>query len=73
VVTAETRGDRSFSAVDLPIGSYEVTFTKSGFEKVVYDKILVQGGLTTTLNATLQPGQVTVICFSYSLRVRNQG
>jgi Carboxypeptidase regulatory-like domain len=60
VVTSETKADGSFSAFDLPIGNYEVTFTKSGFEKVVYPKIVVQGGLTTTLNASLQPGQVTV-------------
>lgn len=59
VVTQETKNDGSFSAVDLPIGTYEVTFTKQGFEKIVYDKIRIQGGLTTTLNATLQPGAVT--------------
>lgn len=59
VVTEETKNDGSFSAVDLPIGTYEVTFTKAGFEKVVYNKILIQGSLTTTLNATLQPGEVT--------------
>lgn len=59
VVTAQTKDDGSFSAADLPIGTYEVTITKENFEKVVYSRILVQGSLTTTLKATLQPGAVT--------------
>lgn len=59
VVTATTKDDGSFSIIDLPIGTYEVTFTKTGFEKVVYSQILVQGGLTATVKATLAPGAVT--------------
>ena len=59
VVTAETKDDGSFSAADLPIGNYEVTFTKEGFKTVVYSAILVQGNRTTTVNATLQAGAVS--------------
>jgi len=59
VVTAETKDDGSFSVVDLPIGTYEVTLTKQGFQKVVYPQILVQGNLTTSVKATLQPGEIT--------------
>jgi hypothetical protein len=59
VVNAETKGDGSFSVFDLPIGTYEVTFTKNGFEKGVYSQVPIKGSLTTTLNATMQPGQVT--------------
>ncbi len=59
VVTAQTKNDGSFNVVDLPIGTYEVTLTRPGFEKVVYSHILVQGSLTTTLNAVLRPGEVT--------------
>ena len=58
-VTAQTRGDGSFSVAALPIGAYEVTITKQGFEKAVYPQILVQGNLTTTVKATLQPGEIT--------------
>ncbi|HXR15746.1 MAG TPA: TonB-dependent receptor [Terriglobales bacterium] len=58
-VAAETKDDGSFSFIGLPIGTYEVTFSKTGFEKVVYPQILVQGNLTTTVKATLQPGEVT--------------
>jgi len=59
VVTAQTKNDGSYSVFDLPIGTYEVTVTKDGFEKEVYSQILVQGGATRTVNATLQPGAVT--------------
>ena len=59
LVTAQTKDDGSFSIIDLPIGTYEVTFTKTGFEKVVYSQILVQGSLTSTVKATLVPGAIT--------------
>jgi Carboxypeptidase regulatory-like domain/TonB dependent receptor len=58
-VTAQTKGDGSFSLADLPIGTYEVTITKQGFEKAVYPQIIVQGNLTTTVKAALQPGEIT--------------
>jgi hypothetical protein len=58
VVTAESRNDGSFSAAELPIGTYEVSFTKDGFKTAVYNQILVQGSRTATVNAKLQPGAV---------------
>jgi hypothetical protein len=58
-VTAQTKDDGSFNVADLPIGTYEVTFSKEGFQKAVYPSILVQGSLTTTVKATLQPGEIT--------------
>jgi hypothetical protein len=58
-VSATTKDDGSFSVVDLPIGTYEVTFSKDGFEKEVYSQILVQGDRTTTVNAKLSPGKVS--------------
>ena len=48
-VTAATKSDGSFSIADLPIGAYEVTFTKDGFETNVYSKILIQGNRTATI------------------------
>jgi hypothetical protein len=59
VINAQTKDDGSFSVVDLPIGTYEVTFSKEGFQKDVYSQILVQGGHTATVNAKLTPGVVT--------------
>jgi hypothetical protein len=55
-VTAQTKGDGSFSIADLPIGTYEVRFLKNGFESVDYPKIIVQGNRTTTIGAKLKAG-----------------
>jgi hypothetical protein len=55
-VTAQSKTDGSFSIADLPIGTYEVTFTKEGFERAVYPQIIVQGNRTATVNARLHPG-----------------
>lgn len=58
-VTAQTKNDGSFAIADLPIGTYEVTLTKEGFETAKYPQIIVQGSRTVTVNAKLTPGQVT--------------
>src|SRR5579859_134558 len=57
-VTAESNNDGSFSAANLPIGTYQLSFTKDGFKTAVYNQILVQGNRTATVNAKLQPGAV---------------
>ncbi|HME33219.1 MAG TPA: carboxypeptidase-like regulatory domain-containing protein, partial [Terriglobales bacterium] len=41
-LTAQSKNDGSFSIADLPIGTYEVKFTKDGFETAVYPQIIVQ-------------------------------
>ena len=58
-ISAQTRNDGSFSIADLPIGTYEVKFTKEGFETADYTQILVQGNRTVTVNARLKPGAAT--------------
>src|SRR5579871_6968891 len=55
-VSATSKPDGSFSIADLPIGTYEVSIIKEGFEKAVYPQIVVQGNRTTTLNGHLHPG-----------------
>jgi len=55
----KTRSDGSFSIVDLPIGTYSVTFSRSGFKTEIHSSILVQGNRTTTVNGSLQPGEVS--------------
>jgi hypothetical protein len=57
--TAKTKSDGSFSIVDLPIGTYSVTFSRSGFKTEVHLQIPVQGNRTTTVNGSLQAGEVT--------------
>jgi hypothetical protein len=58
-VTAETKADGSFNVADLPIGTYEVTFSKDGFQTAVYPQIILQGSRTTTVNAKIKPGAVS--------------
>ena len=58
-VTGTSKGDGSFSIADLPIGTYEVTFTKDGFQTAVYPQIIVQGSRTATVNAKLKPGAIS--------------
>jgi Carboxypeptidase regulatory-like domain len=70
--SAKTKSDGSFSIVDLPIGSYEVTFSRDGFKKEVHSQILVQSNRTTTVNATLQPGEVTAEITVTSTPLMNQ-
>jgi len=53
-VTATSNNDGSFSFVDLPPATYEVTFAKDGFKTQVYSQILVQSNRTTTVSAALQ-------------------
>jgi len=42
-VEAKTKSDGSFDIADLPIGTYEVSFLKDGFDTIVYSQIVVQG------------------------------
>ncbi len=58
-VTAQSKNDGSFVISDLPIGTYQVTFTKDGFQTAAYPQILVQGNRTATVNAKLKPGAVS--------------
>jgi hypothetical protein len=58
-VTETTKNDGSFSFVDLPLGTYEVTFSKDGFKTQINAQTLVTGNRTTTVNAALQPGEVS--------------
>src|ERR1700680_4280531 len=58
-VMAQSKSDGSFSITDLPIGTYEVSFIKKGFQTAVYPRIMAQGSRTSTVNAKLQPGAVS--------------
>src|SRR5713226_1067575 len=57
--TARSKSDGSFSIVDLPIGTYEVSFSKDGFKTEVHSQIIVQGGTTATVNGALQLGEIS--------------
>ncbi len=56
--TDETGG---YTFVNLPIGSYTLTFSHEGFDTQNIPSILVQANRTATVNATLQIGKVNEV------------
>ena len=56
--TQKTTSTGSYDFVNLPIGSYTLTFSHDGFETQRIPSIVVQADRTATLNATLKVGQV---------------
>jgi Carboxypeptidase regulatory-like domain len=57
-VTAHSQGTGSYSISNLPAGTYELTFTKQGFETESHGQILVNGDRTTTVDGSLKVGEV---------------
>jgi hypothetical protein len=56
--TQTTNSGGIYDFVNLPIGSYTLTFTHDGFETQKIPSIVVQADRTATVNATLKVGQV---------------
>jgi hypothetical protein len=57
--TAATKNDGSYNIPDLPVGTYELTFSKDGFKTEVHSQILVQANRTATVNSSLEVGSVS--------------
>jgi hypothetical protein len=51
---AVTTSSGEFAFQDLPLGTYELTATHSGFDKVRVDKVVVEVGKLTNLRLTLR-------------------
>lgn len=59
--TLKTNANGSYDFVNLPIGTYTITFTHEGFQTQKFPSIVVQADRTATVNATLPVGQVGTI------------
>jgi hypothetical protein len=57
--SAKTNGTGSYSFVNLPIGSYTLTYTADGFDVQKTEHIAVQADRTATVNATLKVGKTS--------------
>src|SRR5215472_14848666 len=57
--TTQTSGDGSYLIPELPIGSYEVTITQSGFQTSITRSVGVDVAGAKRVDTTLQPGQVS--------------
>lgn len=55
----QTSADGSYSIPELPIGTYEVTITQTGFQKSVTRGVDVNVAAQKRVDAQLKPGQVT--------------
>src|SRR5580658_6898799 len=53
-ITQRTDGNGSYSALNLPIGIYEVTISKTGFQTETHTQVLVSGNRTATVDGNLQ-------------------
>ncbi len=59
--TLKTNANGSYDFVNLPIGTYTLTFTHDGFQTQRVPSIMVQADRTATVNADLPVGQVGTI------------
>src|SRR2546428_9023984 len=48
-----------YALINLPLGEYQVTAKRAGFKEAVGSRVIVSVGSTTTLNITLEVGEVT--------------
>jgi hypothetical protein len=71
-LTERTQSNGSYSVANLPIGRYEVTFTKPGFEKETHTEIIVQGDRTTTVDGNLRVGATSTVIEVNSTPLMNQ-
>ncbi len=57
--TAATQNSGTYTFVGLNIGTYSLTITKNGFQKQVFDSVIVQAARITDVKASLQVGVAT--------------
>ena len=57
--TVKTNGTGEYTIVNLPIGTYTLTYTADGFDAQKTQHIAVQADRTASVNATLKVGQTT--------------
>jgi len=55
----ETHESGTYTFVNLSLGKYKLTVTKSAFKTQVYDDVVVEAARTTDISATLNVGAVT--------------
>jgi hypothetical protein len=58
-VTAHSQSGGNYSLPSLPPGTYEVTFSKTGFDAERHTEVLVNGDRTTTVQGSLKVGSVS--------------
>jgi hypothetical protein len=57
--TAVSDANGQYRLTNLPVGTYKVSFSLSGFKKEERDGVTLSSGFTASVNATMDVGQVT--------------
>jgi hypothetical protein len=57
-VSARSQSTGSYSVSNLPAGTYELTFTKEGFDAERHTEVVVNGDRTTTVDGSLKVGSI---------------
>ena len=70
--TTLTQGNGSYVVPNLPAGTYEVTFTKDGFQTETHTQILVQSDRITTVDGDLKVGSVNTTVEVTATPLENQ-
>lgn len=71
-VTASSQSTGSYTIPNLPAGTYELTFTKEGFDAERHTEVLVNGDRTTTVDSDLKVGTVATKVDVISTPLMNQ-
>jgi hypothetical protein len=58
-VTVHSKSNGSYSISNLPVGTYELSFTKIGFETETHTQVLVTSDRTATVDGNLKVGAVS--------------
>ncbi len=59
VAKAETQAAGAYTFVNLSLGNYRLTISKSGFKTEVFDKVVVEATKTTDISASLKVGAIS--------------
>ncbi|HMD87059.1 MAG TPA: TonB-dependent receptor [Terriglobia bacterium] len=71
-VTTHSKSNGSYSISNLPVGTYELKFTKEGFETETHTEVLVTSDRTTTIDGALKVGAVSTTVEVTAVALRNQ-
>jgi len=71
-VTVHSKSNGSYSISNLPVGTYEVSFAKDGFETETHTQVLVQADRTATVDGSLKVGSVSTTVEVTSTPLMNQ-
>ena len=71
-VTRQTDSNGSYSILNLPVGTYAVSFSKAGFQTENHTQIVVSGDRTTTVEGALQVGNTATTIEVTSTPLMNQ-